>query len=244
MTETVVRLPDDDAVAERVAADVVARLAQVQAEGRVASLVLTGGTISRTVHAALARRSDELDWARVEVWWGDERYVPAADPERNAGQARADLLDRVPVEPVRVHEMPASESGHDDVGAAAAAYDAELRSVLEGRGGMWFDVLMLGIGPDGHCASLFPGRPEVTSPELVLPVTGSPKPPPERVSLGMAALRAAAHVMFVATGEAKAEAVAGSVRGEDVEQVPSAGPRGTVTTTWYVDEAAGSATPR
>jgi 6-phosphogluconolactonase len=240
---SVVCLADDESVAARVAADVAARLVEAQGEGRTASLILTGGTISRTVHAALARQ-EGLDWSRVEVWWGDERYLPVGHPERNATQAREDLLDLVPVDAALVHEVPASGGEHADVTAAAAAYDQELRAVLAGRDEPWFDVLMLGIGPDGHCASLFPGRPEVRSSALVLPVTDSPKPPPERVSLGMSALRKAAHVVFVATGEGKAEAVAASVQGEPVEATPAAGPRGTLGTTWYVDEAAASALQR
>src|SRR5699024_7894630 len=161
---------DDDAVATRVADDVAALLRAAQDGGPVASLVLTGGTISRAVHAALATRQG-VDWGRVEVWWGDERFLPGGDPERNATQAREDLLDRVPLPPEQVHEVAASDSGDGRVESAAAAYDRQLRAATEGRDHPRFDVLMLGIGPDGHCASLFPGRPEVGSPELVLPVT-------------------------------------------------------------------------
>ncbi|WP_148572259.1 6-phosphogluconolactonase [Nocardioides caldifontis] len=237
MTERVVRGADDAEVARLVVPEVTRLLAAAPA-GRPAGLVLTGGTLTRTVHPLLAE--EPVDWNRVELWWGDDRYVPAADEERNAGQARQDLLSRVPLPPEKVHEMPASDAGHPDVTAAAASYDAELRAVVDALADdePWFEVLMLGIGPDGHCASLFPGRPEVHSPAYVLPVTDSPKPPPTRISLGMTALGRARHVLFVVAGEGKAEAVARSVGGAPVDTTPSAGPRGLESTTWFVDEAA------
>ena len=237
MTGRLVRGSSEDEVA-RLAAEAVAGLLAEAPAGRRAGLVLTGGTLTRTLHPRLAGLP--VDWSRVEVWWGDDRYVSAADEERNAGQARQDLLSRVPLDPALVHEMPASDAGHPDVASAAAAYDAELRSVVDrlAPDDPWFEVLMLGIGPDGHCASLFPGRPEVHDPAYVLPVTDSPKPPPTRISLGMTALQRARHVVFVATGDGKAEAVARSIRGGDTARTPAAGPRGLETTTWYVDEAA------
>lgn len=242
MTERVVRGGDPDEVARQVAERVGRLLVAAQGDGSVASLVLTGGSVARKVHTAMAAPSD-VDWSRVEVWWGDERYVPADDPDRNAGQAREDLLSRVPVEPRLVHEMPAPGGEHPDVAAAASAYAHDLRRALErlGPGDPWFEVLMLGIGPDGHCASLFPGRDELHSSAYVLPVTDSPKPPPTRITLGMQALRRARHVVFVATGESKADAVAESVRGRDVSGTPAAGPRGLESTTWFVDDAAASA---
>jgi 6-phosphogluconolactonase len=237
VAEHVVRGSDDAEVARLVGSEAERLLAAAPA-GRPAGLVLTGGTLTRTVHPLLVTAS--IDWGRVEVWWGDDRYVPADDDERNAGQARDDLLSRVPLPPSRVHEMPASDAGHPDLASAAAAYDAELRAVVDGLGPdePWFEVLMLGIGPDGHCASLFPGRPEVHSASYVVPVSDSPKPPPHRISLGMPALRRARHVLFVAAGEGKADAVARSVRGADPSGTPAAGPRGLETTTWFVDEAA------
>jgi 6-phosphogluconolactonase len=236
----VVRLPESGGLAAQVAADVIGMLAGVQAAGRAPSLVLTGGTIARKVHAALAGFQEAVDWSHVEVWWGDERFLPSDDADRNSYQAREDLLSKVPVDPRRVHEMPASGGEYVDVASAASAYAHDLRREVESLspGQPWFDVLMLGIGPDGHCASLFPGRPEVTAAAHVLGVTDSPKPPPMRVSLGMSTLRRADHVVFVATGQEKAEAVTASVRGEDVQAVPAAGPRGMSSTTWYVDEAA------
>ena len=241
--EEVCRLPDVDGVAHRVAGDLVVMLAQAQHAGRTPALVLTGGSVSRAVHAATRELSGQLDWGRVDIWWGDERYVPSGDDDRNAGQAWADLLSHVATDRRRVHEMPAADGQYPDVTSAASAYAHELRRAVESRGPgePWFDVLMLGIGPDGHCASLFPGREELASPAYVLPVIDAPKPPPVRITLGMQVLRRARHVLFVATGAEKAAAVAASVASDDVRATPAAGPRGLESTTWYVDEAAASA---
>lgn len=242
MSEEVVRLVDPDAVAQRVAADLVELLRRLQADGRVPRLVLTGGTVARKVHAALAASAaaSGVDWSRVELWWGDERFVPSDDPDRNAGQTWEDLLEHVPVDPGRVHAMPAADDEYADADAAAWAYAQALREAVgaDESVGAWFDLLMLGIGPDGHCASLFPDRSEVESDADVLGVHDSPKPPPTRVSLGLRTLQRADLVWFVATGSEKADAVARSVQGGDVVKTPSAGPRGRTATTWYVDEAA------
>lgn len=240
-TAEVLRLADAGELAERSASDVLDLLRGIQAEGRVPSLILTGGSIVRQVHARMAA-GQGVDWSAVDVWWGDERYLPAGDAERNATTAWEDLLNRVPVDPLRVHEMPASDSGHPDVASAASAYAHEVRRAVDARvpGEPWFDVLMLGIGPDGHCASLFPGHDEVHATGSVVPVTDSPKPPPTRITLTMPVLRRAAHVVFMANGSAKADAVRASVEGTDVDRAPAAGPRGLVSTRWYVDAAAAS----
>lgn len=239
----VVTLSSADEVAERVAGDVLTLLREAQAAGRDPRLVLTGGSISRTVHAAMAAGEPAPDWGRVDFWWGDERYVPADDEERNAGQALADLLTKLPIDPAQVHAMPAADDGYPDVEAAAQAHAEELSAAVAGvpEGEPWFEVLMLGIGPDGHCASLFPGRDEVGSDGVVLPVRSSPKPPPQRITMGMQVLRRARHVVFVAASAEKADAVARSVAGGDVHETPAAGPRGLESTTWYVDDAAAAA---
>jgi 6-phosphogluconolactonase len=172
-----------------------------------------------------------VDWAEVEFWFGDERYVGAASEERNARQAHDSLLSRVPVDPGRVHEMPSADSGLS-VDEAAAAY-------AEALPGTPYDVLMLGVGPDGHCASLFPGFPQVHAPGRVVGVTGSPKPPPSRISMTMAELCRAEEVWFVASGEGKADAVARALGGRTtVEATPASGPHGTARTVWFLDEPA------
>jgi 6-phosphogluconolactonase len=179
-----------------------------------------------------------VHWDEVDVWFGDERYVPRDDDQRNAKHASEAMLLHLPVSPDRVHEAPSSDGEYgDDVEAAAVAYGAELLAHAPADG-PWFDVLMLGIGPDGHCASLFPGRQEVVDPAPVLAVRKSPKPPPTRISMGMETLRRAREVWFVASGSEKAEAVASAVHGADVMDVPAAGPTGLERTVWFVDEDA------
>ena len=233
-----------DELAERVAAAVVTALAAAQAEGRVPCVALTGGTIAARIHRAVAASPDAglVDWSRVDVWFGDERYVPADDEERNALQARESLLDRLPFDRARVHEVPASDAGHRDVAAAAAAYGRALREHGSGE----FDVVMLGVGPDGHVASLFPGFPQLdVDDEIAVPVTGSPKPPPERVSLTFPALNRAREVWFLVSGQGKAAAVARALAtGDDtadVHDVPAAGVHGRDRTIWFLDQDAASA---
>jgi len=232
---------DAGTLSRSVAARLVRRLADLQADAGVPSVVLTGGTIADAIHRAVPEVPEhrDVDWSRVEVWFGDERFVSPDDPDRNAGQAREALLGRLPFDPARIHEMPAAGGAYgDDVDAAAAAYAEELTRVVgeEPR----FDVLMLGIGPDGHCASLFPGRPEVAATGLTVGVRGAPKPPPTRISLTMGLLDAADEVWFLASGEAKAAAVRDAVEGADVQAVPAAGPRGRHSTCFLLDADAAS----
>jgi 6-phosphogluconolactonase len=226
-----------DHLAETVAERLVDVLADAQAEGRTPSVALTGGTVAARIHTSLVDASrDRVDWSRVDIWWGDERYVPEDDPDRNAKQAAEALLDRVRVDPERVHEMPASDSRHGSLTQAAAAYGEDLHE----HGGGFFDVVMLGVGPDGHVASLFPGFPQLDDDGPVVAVTDSPKPPPERISLSFAALNRSRAVWFVVSGAGKAEAVAHALAtgadAPDRHDVPAVGVRGEVETVWFLDE--------
>ena len=240
--------PGPDELADAVAARLVERLADLQGRGRVPSVVLTGGSIAVKIHEAVARATDRdsVDWGRVDFWFGDERFVPADSPDRNVGQARAAMLDRLPVDPARVHEIAPSDGEYaDDVDAAAAGYADRLRaaSASDEDATPRFDVLMLGIGPDGHCASLFPGRREMYDERAVVAVRDSPKPPPTRVTLTMAPLRRASEVWWVAAGDEKAQAVHDAVTGSDLDAVPAAGPEGVERTVWFLDAAAASRLP-
>jgi len=229
-----------DELAEAVAAALIARLAEVQAEGRVPAVALTGGSIAERIHRAVATSIDSLDvdWSEVEFYFGDERYVDSWSEERNALGARRDLLDQVGVDPDRVHEMPAADSGLT-LEEAAAAYSDVVRSTGSGA----FDVVMLGVGPDGHVASLFPGHPALdVEDQIAVGVTESPKPPPERISLAFPALNRTRAVWFVVSGEAKAEAVARARKpGADPHDVPAAGVAGREETIWWLDQAAAAA---
>ncbi|WP_067796314.1 6-phosphogluconolactonase [Actinomadura formosensis] len=239
---------DRDLLAEAAAARLVTRIADAQAARGSASVVLTGGGVGTAVLAALAATGarDAIDWGRLDVWWGDERFRPAGDAERNETGARAALLDHVPVDPARVHPMPASDGPDgDDVDAAAARYAAELRAACSGDGPVPpFDVLMLGVGPDAHVASLFPGMPGPRDERPVVAVRDSPKPPPTRISLTFPSLRAAREVWVLASGESKAEAVRlGLAPAADPARVPVAGARGRERTLFLLDRAAAAELP-
>ncbi len=147
----------------------------------------------------------EVDWERVEVFWGDERYVPPDDPESCYRMARETLLAHVPIPAANIYPMPTVGSTPE---AAAQAY-AETLAAVFGEEPPRFDLILLGIGTDGHTASLFPGQIEVVAPSdaLVTAVYGSPKPPPTRLTCTYRVLNAAANVIFVVTGADKAAAL-------------------------------------
>jgi 6-phosphogluconolactonase len=225
---------DANDLAYAVASRLITRVVDAQSTGGVAQVVLTGGRVAALVYQAVAESPArvEVDWQRVEFWWGDERFLPEGDPDRNETQARDALLSHVEADPARVHPMPADTGQGAE--AAAAAYADELAAA----GSPKFDVLMLGVGPDGHVASLFPGYPqlEVLDVETVA-VHDSPKPPPTRISLTFPRLDRAREVWFVVSGEDKADAVAQALKDGDV---PAARPKGRDRTLWLLDEAAAS----
>ncbi|MEU0091199.1 6-phosphogluconolactonase [Kribbella sp. NPDC006257] len=235
MTAEILRNRDAEGLAHAVAARLITRLIDVQAGGGIAQLVLTGGRVAAKVYGTVADSPARhaIDWRRVEFWWGDERFLPAGDPERNETQAWDVLLSHVDVDPALVHPMPA-DSGQG-AEAAAEAYAAALAA----SGVRTFDVLMLGVGPDGHVASLFPGYPELAEEDAwAVAVHDSPKPPPTRVSLTFPTLARSREVWFVVSGEDKAEAVAKGVAGDT--SVPAATPKGLDRTLWLIDDAAAS----
>ncbi|MBQ0830376.1 6-phosphogluconolactonase [Streptomyces tagetis] len=242
---------DKELMAEAAAARLITRIVDAQASRGSASVVLTGGRNGNGLLAALAGSParDAVDWSRLDLWWGDERFLPEGDPERNVTQAREALLDAVPVDPARVRAMPASDGPHGtDVEAAAAAYArrlAEAAGPEDHAAVPSFDVLLLGVGPDTHVASLFPELPAVRETErTVVGVHGAPKPPPTRVSLTLPAIRAAREVWLLAAGEDKAKAVAVALSGAGEIQAPAAGARGRSRTLWLLDAAAASGLPR
>ncbi|MFF3611209.1 6-phosphogluconolactonase [Streptomyces sp. NPDC002580] len=242
---------DKELMAQAAAARLITKIVDAQASRGHASIVLTGGRNGNGLLAALASAParDAVDWARLDLWWGDERYLPEGDPDRNDTQARAALLDAVPLDPERVHPMPASDGPYGaDADAAAQAYAAELAKAAgpENHGSVpAFDVLMLGVGPDTHVASLFPELPAVRETErTVVGVHGAPKPPPTRISLTLPAIRRAREVWLLAAGEDKAQAAAIALSGAGEIQAPAAGARGLARTLWLLDAAAASRLPR
>jgi 6-phosphogluconolactonase len=248
-TPTVVVHPDATLLARSVAARLVTAIVDAQAARGAASVVLTGGGIGTAVLRELAGSAarDAIDWRALDVWWGDERWLAGGDEERNETGARSALLDTVPVDPARVHPMPATDGEFPDVDAAAAAY-AELLAAAarpEDHAAVpSFDVLLLGIGPEGHVASLFPDAPAIYEEErTVVGVRNSPKPPAQRITLTLPAIRAAREVWVIAAGEEKADAVRASLEGAGPIAVPAAGARGRFATRYLLDRAAGSRLP-
>lgn len=247
-TPVVVVHRDAQLLAEAGAARLVTRLVDVQSSRGSASVVLTGGTMGSAILAAVAQSParDAIDWSRLDVWWGDERFLPSGHPDRNETQNRAALLDAVPLDPARIHAMPGPDGpSGDDVDAAAAAYaDVLAERAPRGEATPIFDILLLGVGPDAHVASLFPGAPALYETERsVVGVRGSPKPPPVRVSLTMPVLRRADDVWFLVAGADKAHAVGLALSGAGEVQAPAAGPQGRRSTLWLVDRAAATNVP-
>ncbi len=239
-------------LADDVAGRLVATLVAAQAVRPLAFLAVTAGGILEQTMAALARLPvrDSIDWRRVSLWWADERFVAADSPDRNDRPAFAVLFGALPLDPANIHRMPAAgaEFG-DDAEAAALAYAAALAAAVPPSQGPdddvpHFDAVLLGVGPDGHCASLFPEQPGVYERDAsVIAVHNSPKPPPTRLSFTFRALDEANEVWFIAAGTAKAHAVAMALSGATREQVPSAGPRGRYRTLWLIDREAATELP-
>jgi len=240
---------DGSLLAEAAAARLVTRLVDAQASSGRAHLVLTGGGIGTAVLAELAAAPalDAVDWRRLDIWWGDERFLPSGDLERNEAQAQQALLSYVDADSARVHRMPGTDGPDgNDPEAAAARYAAELRGAAQPQDHgpvPAFDVLLLGIGPEGHVASLFPGMPALYDERPVVAVRGAPKPPPTRITMTLPAIRRAREVWLLAAGPEKAGAVRLALSDAGPVQVPAAGARGQQRTLFLLDRSAASQLP-
>jgi 6-phosphogluconolactonase len=239
-----------EVLAAATAARLITRIVDIQTASGSASLILTGGEIGIAVLRELARTqaTTAVDWRGLDIYWGDERFLPGGHPERNETQAREALLDHVGVDPDRVYPMGASDGpSGEDPDTAALVYEELLLSHRrpEDRGpAPSFDVCLLGIGEDGHVASVFPSSPAVYETErAVIGVRGSPKPPPTRISLTLPAIRCAAEVWLIASGSSKAAAVIMALRGAGEVRVPAAGAVGRRRTLWLLDRAAAAKLP-
>ena len=232
--------PTPDLLAATTAARLVTTLVDIQATGRVPAVALTGGGVGTKVLSFLnsSPARDAVDWGRVDIFWGDERFVPLQDPERNEGQAREALLNHLTLDPARVHAMAASDGAFgDDVDAAAAAY----AEIIDGRDGL--DLVMLGMGDEGHVASIFPESPAVYDTRPAVAVRNCPKPPPTRVSLTLPTIRRASQVWIITAAASKAAAVATALAGADEVNLPAAGAVGRFRTLWLLDRESASELP-
>lgn len=243
----VVVQPDKAELAAHVANRFVGLLAQLTQEQRPVHVSLTGGSMGAAVLSGVAGHPwrDNIDWSLVHVWWSDERFVPRADAERNAGQARGALLDAIAIPAGNVHEPAGSDDGVS-LDEAAVSYAEDLARFAQADGTPYpvFDVCFLGVGPDGHIASLFPDRSEVGVVDaVVLPVRDSPKPPPERVTFTRPVINASTRVWMVLAGADKAAALGLVMAGASFASVPAAGAYGTDQTIVFTDAAAAAEVP-
>jgi 6-phosphogluconolactonase len=212
----------------------------VDAHGR-AMIVLTGGGSGIGLLSHVGEHGGRIEWSKVHLFWGDDRFVPSDDDERNEKQARAALLDRIDIPAGNVHPMAASDGEFgSDIQAAAAAYQRELATLaVPGEPAPHFDVHLLGMGPEGHINSLFPDTDAVREKSRqVVAVENSPKPPPRRITLTLPAIQGSREVWLVVSGSGKADAVAAAINGADPVDIPAAGAVGTDATVWLLDEAA------
>ena len=236
MTTDVRVCEDADDLAQRAADAVAGAIAgAVQSHGQC-TVALAGGDTPRALYAALAARFGEsLPWKHVHVFWGDERFVPSGDRRRNEAMAKETLLDHVPCPPANIHPISTDAASSD---AAAAAYEATLRRWFSSQ---WpqFDLVLLGLGADGHTASLFPGSSALDETTRWAVAATAPADPPSRVTLTLPVFNRAALTFFLVAGAEKAHALRRVLAGADARILPAAGvrpSRGSVV--WWVDRAA------
>ena len=232
-------LADADALAHAVATTLSNVINHaIERRGRCA-LALSGGSTPRTLYRVLAAELPSIiPWLEIDVFWGDERFVPATSPESNYGMAKAELLDRVALPAGNVHPIPTHFPAPE---AVADAYAHTLRAYF-GEGTPRFDLMLLGIGEDCHTASLFPHSPALAESDRLVVATPAPDGSNWRVSLTTAVLAAAETVFVLATGAKKAPAIRRALApGTDIADCPAAALRHrTGTTIWWIDRAAAS----
>lgn len=231
--------PDTDSLSHE-AAQYIVRVAQesIVTHGRF-TLALSGGNTPKKLYGLLGEEpyASQIDWNLVEIFWSDERCVPPDSPDSNYRMAQEVLLSKVPIPASQIHRVPAEEA---DRAAASLKYAQEMQRVFGTSRVPSFDLIQLGMGPEGHTASLFPHQPSLHEQQrLVMPVT-VPKPPPPRLTFTPPLLNAATRVLFLVTGADKVDAVQAVLEGDhQPDEYPAQivqPPRGDVT--WMLDNAA------
>ncbi|MEI8231769.1 MAG: 6-phosphogluconolactonase [Actinomycetes bacterium] len=226
-------------VAQQASREIIETLVEAIAKNGVANVALTGGTVGILTLATLAEQPDLelINLSKVHFWWGDERFVESTSTERNAVQARQALFEKISVSETHIHEFPAIDqvadlkAGKDKFVQEIAAHFGQLVPI--------FDLVILGMGPDGHIASLFPGHESLADDQVIVAEPNSPKPPAHRLSLSYSAINAAAKIVFVVSGLDKADAVTQIHSNVDCE-LPAAKINAIGETIWFVDQAAGA----
>jgi 6-phosphogluconolactonase len=231
--------PDTNTLSQQ-AAQFIVRLANesIVTRGRF-SIALSGGSTPKVLYGLLGSEPyrDQIDWSKVDIFWSDERCVPPDSADSNYRMAREVLLNRVPLSSQQVHRMPADQPDRD---AAAQAYTHEMRQSF-GTGDIpHFDLIQLGMGPEGHTASLFPHQSSLHEQQRLVMYVNVPKPPPPRLTFTPPILNAARHVLFLVTGAEKADAVQAVLEGDyNPEEYPAQIVRpASGEVVWMLDEAA------
>ena len=229
-TVLITDLIDADQLAKTAAGDLALELGRLLDSQKSVNLVLTGGTVGTKVLSELAPLVSNLELERLFLWWGDERFVDPANSERNFIQAREALLSRIHIPEANIQAMPSTADG--ELLEASKAFGERLESKSP-----VFDIVLLGLGADGHVASLFPGSKPIEFGSWLVAELDSPKPPQQRISLSYEALSSAKQVWFLVAGADKAPAVSRVFDGDDL---PATKVTGKELTKWYMDQAAAS----
>jgi 6-phosphogluconolactonase len=225
-------------VAKQAAIEIIATINQALKKQETFNIALTGGTVGILTLEVLGQQNElaDLDLSKVHFWWGDERFVASESVDRNSNQARQALLDTIDVTSSNVHEFPSSDQGLD-LETARTSFENELLTAFAGKSPK-MDLTILGMGPDGHVASLFPGHEHNRS--LIVSEHNSPKPPAQRLSMSMDLINNSERIIFVVSGIDKAEAISSVHQDTDCE-LPAAKVSAQGETLWIIDQAAGSA---
>jgi 6-phosphogluconolactonase len=238
--------PDKAALAGSVAARFITKIIDLLDELGEANVCLTGGTMGSAVLAAInsSPARDSVDWSRITFWWGDERYLPLGDPERNDTQSREALLDHLTLDATQIKSLPAPGE-QADIEQAALHYEQELAAAANGGGRFpRFDITFLGVGSDGHIASLFPDHAAVHETQrVVVAEANSPKPPLERLTLTLPVINSSDRIWLVLAGGDKASALGLALAGANINDVPAAGAEGRRRTVFFVDKEAAAQVP-
>ena len=241
MTKHVLTFRSDASLEERVARDLERCIAEdVRTRGE-SHVVLTGGTVGIALLRRVATSPEGIDWSLVHFWWGDERFVDAGSADRNDMGARDALLSRLTIPAENVHAMPALTAPVATLQDLDRARDMYAKDLAEFFGADFphFDITLLGVGPDAHVASLFPGMPGIEDvSHTVVSVSESPKPPPMRLSLTLPSINSSRRVWVIASGSAKAHAIASAFDGCKPGDSPVGAVRGVEETVFYLDESA------
>lgn len=228
------KFPDAISVADAAAADLFAFVSERLKFQKRVDIALTGGTVGiLTLASAATLDFNSLDLSGLHIWWGDERFVSSDHEDRNAVQARNAWLRKLEVPAGNVHEFPSSDS-LQTIERATVEFGVFFQSEQ-----INFDLMLMGVGPDGHIASLFPGHSAGDSMESVVAETNSPKPPAGRLSFSYSEINRADEIWFTVAGSDKALAVA-TAFGDNPTELPVGKIHGKEKTVWYVDQTAGN----